>query len=365
MIKEMRARHPLGLWSLIFTLLSVSPALAEKEKPKSGCIAEGCHAVLMNAKVVHSAIEDGACDGCHTPSEGSSPDQAGAKHKFEKIDVGQACGDCHEAAKDKSIHKPYGEAKCTACHNPHSSDQPALLREESPALCQPCHEKIAAISSRGSSDHLVADGKLACLSCHEGHLSKIPKLLRKSPKELCLGCHNKEISTPQGTLVDIAGKLTDKKATVHDPVADGCVSCHNPHGSELPRLLVRSYPTAWYGNPSISAYGLCFECHEAAGFEAKETEEGTAFRNGKKNLHAVHILNDPLGRSCSACHDVHAAAGEHLIPSQVPFFGFLVPTNFKTAENGGSCFPGCHEARAYDRLEAVPLSKPDSGHPKP
>ena len=95
-------------------------------------------------------------------------------------------------------------------------------------------------------------------------------------------------------------------------------------------------------------YAFCWECHDSDLLELAKTTTATNFRDGERNLHYVHLIGKK-GRSCSICHDVHATKREHLIVDKVPFGDWEFPVNYVPDENGGSCFPGCHQQYKYTR----------------
>ncbi|MFH1017217.1 MAG: cytochrome c3 family protein [Pseudomonadota bacterium] len=180
----------------------------------------------------------------------------------------------------------------------------------------------------------------SCQDCHSASKGSAPyesgarhRFDKVSVPKKCFECHE----APQG-------------ASVHEPVRGGeCLSCHNPHASDQKHLLARPYSAGWYGDPTAKAYALCFDCHDEKMLLEKKTGDATEFRDGTRNLHFVHVLALPRGRSCSACHGVHAAEGAKLIPTSVPFFGYRVPLNFRAGDKGASCFPACHEKKMYVR----------------
>ena len=61
-------------------------------------------------------------------------------------------------------------------------------------------------------------------SCHNPHTSEHPKLLVAQGNNLCFECHAEKNSKVQYP---------------HAPVesTDGCLSCHNPHAAEFPGLV--------------------------------------------------------------------------------------------------------------------------------
>lgn len=196
-----------------------------------------------------------------------------------------------------------------------------------------CHAKT--LSGAFKHDAATED----CATCHETAVKGTPfeagdhhKFKKRPLKELCVDCHEA-----------FAG------ATVHDPVKEGdCGACHNPHSSANPRLLTSAFDPEWFGPGTSKSYALCFECHDVAGIEALESD-GTGFRQGKKNLHAVHVLAQPTGRSCVTCHSAHASDALHLIADKTKFYTFTVPLQYEATEKGGSCLPACHEKKSYER----------------
>ena len=70
----------------------------------------------------------------------------------------------------------------------------------------------------------------------------------------------------------------------------------------------------------------------------------------------LHVHQEK-GRSCRACHDVHASDHEGRIRDEFPFGTANIPMIFSKTENGGRCIPGCHRERGYDRVNKVDNSR--------
>jgi hypothetical protein len=85
----------------------------------------------------------------------------------------------------------------------------------------------------------------------------------------------------------------------------------------------------------------------------RSTRKLTNFRDGDRNLHFLHVNKEKRGRTCRACHEVHASAYPLQLREKVPYGKWMMPLNYKKRESGGSCHPGCHELEAYDR-DAAP-----------
>ena len=85
----------------------------------------------------------------------------------------------------------------------------------------------------------------------------------------------------------------------------------------------------------------------------------TKFRNGDQNLHFVHVNKDERGRTCRACHEVHASKQPHQIRDAVPYghTGYLLKVNFTKTDTGGQCAETCHVTRSYTNV-IVPLIPP-------
>ena len=149
-----------------------------------------------------------------------------------------------------------------------------------------------------------------------------------------------------------------KFAYKHEPVGEGdCSTCHDPHGSDFTSILLAMYPPRFYSEFKEENYELCFQCHDASLVETKETSEATNFRDGTRNLHYVHV-DLKKGRTCRACHEVHAGKNKKLVREHVPFGKWSLPLNFKKTTTGGSCTPGCHKPYTYNReIKTSPKNK--------
>jgi len=171
--------------------------------------------------------------------------------------------------------------------------------------------------------------------------------------DLCFSCHDKPIEQNGKKVMDIKTKILSSKI-LHGPIKQGdCSSCHNTHGSDYFRMLRKYFPPKFYAPYDPKNYGLCFNCHANTLVETKATDTLTGFRNGKQNLHYVHVHKKDKGRTCRACHDAHGTNNPRHIRDGVPFGGWSLPINFTKTESGGRCAPGCHQEFGYDRERRV------------
>ena len=121
-----------------------------------------------------------------------------------------------EVAAQKSQHLPYQEKKCSDCHDKGSSSGLVRpLRE----LCLGCHLDFI----QGDYVH----GPVAvrdCLACHEPHTANQPALLKFARNELCSTCHQEK-------------RLAEAMHTMVANNNMGCLECHNPHFGHSPLFL--------------------------------------------------------------------------------------------------------------------------------
>lgn len=305
----------------------------------------------------HAAFESGDCALCHQNADPRNPGPiTGA--------VNQLCLGCHDDFKEvlgrKSSHVA-ATTSCSNCHNPHNSTLPKLLTDEPGVGCVSCHEKVRdqANHSLVRHDALSTGGK--CLNCHNPHGSNVEHLLTQLPVNLCISCHNKDDTKDNHgrTLTNFKQLLADNPRQ-HSPVASGdCSACHNPHGYDNFRLLNQEYPAGFYATFEIKNYALCFECHEERLVTDAETTTQTKFRDGRRNLHYLHVNKTERGRTCRACHEVHAAKQKALIRESVPYGpkNWPLKLNYTKTDTGGTCTKTCHTTRSYDNTAAAALQK--------
>ena len=190
---------------------------------KSLCLT--CHsdkaALIAKAKVQHPGAA-GDCTDCHNPHASPQP----GLPKTNAVDICTGChSDIAELGKKHFRHQPVFVQGCAICHAPHGGDNDHLLRVSAPnALCLECHGPDSR-PQKLESEHLIAifDGKV---KLPENYFSKVPML----PLEYGLG-HPVE-RHPVSDLVD-----PSDRTKVLIPL--NCLTCHQPHASAQPDLLVK------------------------------------------------------------------------------------------------------------------------------
>jgi hypothetical protein len=116
-------------------------------------------------------------------------------------------------------------------------------------------------------------------------------------------------------------------------------------------LILRQYfPREFYNAYSTDKYSLCFNCHNKEIALDSLTTTLTDFRQGNLNLHFKHVNKKERGRSCKACHEVHASNQTKHIRKSVPFgLNWSYPIEYTKHDNGGTCVVGCHRPKTYKR----------------
>jgi predicted CXXCH cytochrome family protein len=306
-----------------------------------------CHdSDILDVEHAHGPADQGACNTCHDPHSS----RFGSLLLGEGLDL---CGQCHEAMAQEIrsaayVHDPV-DGGCTDCHGPHGGSHPMLLSAAKGQLCSECHDDVVEHATTAAVDHAPVVSGEECLSCHSAHASSHAANLKLEQRDLCLGCHDRPVQSGDTVLADMKSWLRENE-NWHQPIRDGeCAVCHQPHGAENERLLAASFPPNFYSDFSVDEYDLCFSCHEKALVTKELTRSLTGFRNGNRNLHFVHVNKARRGRTCRACHDMHASPNPMQIRDEAPFGKWSMPINYEPTENGGSCHPGCHKIEPYDR----------------
>jgi DmsE family decaheme c-type cytochrome len=191
-----------------------------------------------------------------------------------------------------------GEAACNSCHQVHSKKDKVRDKVAQSEVCFTCHKQQRAETLR-SSTHPVKAGGVACSNCHNVHGSNGPKLLVKNTtNETCWTCHAEK----RGPFL-----------WEHPSASDDCMNCHSPHGSNQPTLLKVRQPY------------LCSSCHIAGGHSTtgirSGNDLGAAVTPGGAVVGALggggiggavpgstSAASQMVGKSCTNCHtEVHGS----------------------------------------------------------
>ncbi len=238
--------------------------------------------------------------------------------------------ECHTIATTNNFHPQ--DKKCSHCHKAplaHPEENTPAVKNK--ALCLECHQKTF------DHDNLHAPAAAGhCQACHTAHPNGNKFQIHKRDKSICYDCHDPVVK--------------DGDTMLHGEIAKNqCGSCHAVHGSAYQNLLRANYSSSFFNDYTEEQYQLCFRCHKIDLLLHPKTSYNTNFRDGKRNLHYLHVNRSTKGRSCKFCHKIHSGREPKLMATTVSFGDWQMPVNFKINENGGKCSPGCHVPMSYDR----------------
>ena len=193
------------------------------------------------------------------------------------------CSTCHQNSHqqnmvEKNVHLA-NNVSCSGCHKVHDSKNPALLKMAQDKLCLDCHASVEGQFARPYR-HPVPEGVLQCVDCHKTLDQTSRELSLNGKNTVCFSCHGQ-----------FAGPFPfEHQATLeHSTEEGGCLNCHEPHGSSLPRMMKQPYEPPHYQ--------LCTQCHSVPR-HFSNTNHGTTF----------------AGVPCNDCHtDIHGSYDNRLL----------------------------------------------------
>lgn len=239
---------------------------------------------LMQA-YMHAPFAMNSCDTCHKPAENG-------KVVLTQSDTRALCVSCHadkaEQIDKAKVQHPGAQGECIACHNPHAGKAPDFIQPDPVNACLACHTDQA---EEGKKAHLHEPAfGLGCATCHEPHGGNNEHLLRAQGNALCLECHGPDSHAQklasEHVLTIFNGKVKlpedyyQKNKVVILPIQYGlghpvlghpvqdvmdpanitkvkvhitCLSCHQPHASTQPGLLVKD---------QADNMAFCDNCHK-------------------------------------------------------------------------------------------------------
>ncbi|MDY7107329.1 MAG: cytochrome c3 family protein [Planctomycetota bacterium] len=257
------------------------------------CHAEMAHA-LETAPYVHDPAF-GPCVDCHDPHASA--------HEYALWDsIEGTCDACHAEMRRMIAGAGVQHAAvttadgCANCHDAHVAGRPLLLHDREDELCLQCHDvEVRAADGRRIPSMQTIIGERAflhgpvrsgeCSPCHNAHGADHTRLLRArftdefyAPFDLgdyalCFNCHESELVLAERTTT-LTG-FRDGDVNLHfihvnrDRRGRTCRTCHELHGSNLPRHLAETVPfegSGWampIGFRATGTGGACAPgCHE-------------------------------------------------------------------------------------------------------
>jgi DmsE family decaheme c-type cytochrome len=262
---------------------------------RASAVCLGCHAGQDTtlAGTAHRLADDPddakarvACTDCHAGDRKHWEDDPSANPMSNPAKVGapaeaRICSACHQNAHqqdmlEKNVHAA-NEVSCSGCHQVHGSRHASMLKAQEPKLCLDCHARVEGQFARPFR-HPVPEGIIQCTECHTS-MDQTSRALSQNGTDVCLKCHT-ELSGPF--------PFPHQAALSHSTEEGGCLSCHEAHGSSLPRMVKQPY--------APPHYQLCTQCH-AVPRHVSNTMHGTTW----------------AGVPCNDCHtDIHGSYDNRL-----------------------------------------------------
>jgi DmsE family decaheme c-type cytochrome len=157
------------------------------------------------------------------------------------------CATCHTNSHQQNMEEfnvhAENDVKCIDCHKVHSNTNSHLLKKSEPRLCLDCHPKTEGDFFR-SFRHPVLDEVVKCSECHLSLDVTHRNLSTHGVGEVCTQCHNQF----QGPF-----PFEHQASVFYSTEEGGCLTCHEAHGSNVPRMLKQPY--------EAPHYSLCTQCH--------------------------------------------------------------------------------------------------------
>ena len=185
------------------------------------------------------------CESCHGPGKahvegGGDVTKIKRLGKMTSQQIDATCLGCHAGAHPNFERAPHAKAgvSCLGCHSVHDSvADTKLLKISQPGLCYSCHSDIKPAFAM-PFHHKVDEGLLKCSDCHDVHGTFGNSNLKSTADQnaICTKCHT-----------ETRGPFVFEHPAVK---AEGCLSCHTPHGSQNARLL-----------NVTNVNQLCNQCH--------------------------------------------------------------------------------------------------------
>ena len=194
----------------------------------------------------------------------STPQVEAARHPALDPNVTAAkCIECHaDKTSDKSAHAK-GSVNCLSCHEVRANKDVTRVKLITPtpaALCFTCHKDKNPANITG---FIHAPNAHDCLKCHDPHKSDNPALLLKpmsgdQGKNLCLDCHDIGVHVAKG-------------GSRHPALDSGCDTCHIIHKSGDPHQREFQY------HMTKDAPALCLDCHDVKDEKLVKAHHGQPF----------------------------------------------------------------------------------------
>lgn len=206
------------------------PFIDPKDFKSETCLT--CHAEKSHGKNLHKALEMG-CETCHEAKQGDTGFTISLLARDNAL-----CFNCHDdkqvdPAKMPQAHQRLVAGECTACHQPHATDNVRRLRASINDVCLECHGQASALSAQNGLITIFGQVQIPATSLKGlRRISISGNTLRGHP----LGRH----------LVSGPNPLQPGAPVIT------CVTCHNPHALDFTKRRFQL---------KAGVKSICLNCH--------------------------------------------------------------------------------------------------------
>lgn len=344
-------------------------------KPMTAVDCTSCHEKLGKKHAFHPRLalteipagEDTSCVACH-----GKHDVAAVKKPAFPFSDGpqpQACGKCHEGARDQFLRSAHGRAftakqasapDCLTCHRdpvaPMTKTKATLAQKLAQTKqCESCHVGKDNVSDHalrgkkfvGSFDQSVHGAALLagkveaanCVDCHGAHemnraMAASAKVNKLRVADTCATCHEKAAKEFAGSVH--AGAL--RKGNVDSAT---CTDCHGEHD-----IRKHTDPLSPVSAKNV-AQEVCANCHASLKLTQKYGLPSQSFQTFTDSFHGLAVRGGSVEVvNCASCHSSHG------IKSQKDPTSTIHPSNLVTT--CGQCHPGANTRFAVGKVHVSP-----------
>lgn len=334
-----------------------------------------CHEDTGKKHAFHSRLrlteipagDDTSCVACHGTHE-----VAAVKSLVFPFSDGaqlQACGRCHEAAREHFAASAHGQAfdakqpnapDCLTCHR-----QPVVpVKGESATLaqklaqtrqCESCHvekENVVEQALRGtkfvtSFDHSVHGDALRggqveaanCVDCHGAHqmnraMAPGARVSKLQVAATCAECHKESALAFDESVHAVALRKGNLDSAT-------CTDCHGEHD-----IRKHTDPASPVHQKNV-AQQVCADCHASLKLTKKYGIASHTFQTFADSYHGLAVRGGSVEVvNCASCHSSHAIKSEQDPTSTIH------PSNL--AQTCGECHPGANTRFAIGKVHVSP-----------
>ena len=219
-----------------------------------------CHSTGLTSINQNPVEKNVGCEACHGPGE-EHVANGGAVDKIVKTKSAEVCGRCHNGNRSEDItgileYRPgmkLSDIKRLNLITVSPDKTPPFFKDVHPSLTY--NMWLASGHAKTPERDIEINGKkwegpITCTACHNPHYSENPAQLVMDSKELCKSCHF------QGAVLKGFGaKGIEETRSLH--TAAPCVACHMTENNHLMNMLRPDDPTL-----SEDRLDSCSACHE-------------------------------------------------------------------------------------------------------